>query len=112
MTAKRKPRPAKPAPFILADAVKYATDSIVSKVLLKGKAGSVTLFAFDAGQGLSEHTAPYDAMVQVLAGGGRFVVGGREMHVQAGQMIVMPADIPHAVKAEQRFKMLLTMIKS
>lgn len=100
------------ATITLAQAVDYSAGSIVSKVLLKSAAGNVTLFSFDAGQGLSEHTAPFDAMVQVLDGTGHFTVGGQELDVQAGQMIVMPANVPHAVQAVQRFKMLLTMVKS
>ncbi len=95
----------------LADSVEYATDAVVSKTLLDRKAGTLTLFAFDAGQGLSEHTAPYDATVQILDGEAAIRID-QEMHtVRPGQMLIMPAGIPHELKAEQRFKMLLIMIR-
>jgi quercetin dioxygenase-like cupin family protein len=74
--------------------------------------GTITLFAFDAGQSLSEHTAPYDAVVQVLDGSARVTIGGQDKIVSEGQIIVMPANVPHAVNAEERFKMLLTMIRA
>lgn len=96
----------------LADHVAYADDSIVSKTLLDKKTGTVTLFAFDAGQSLSEHTAPFDAAVQVLDGVATLVIGGQEVAAGAGEMVIMPAHVPHAVRAEQRFKMLLTMIRT
>jgi len=96
----------------LAGLVNYARESIVSRTLLENKAGTVTLFAFDAGQGLSEHTAPFDALVQVLDGHGRFTVGGRPSTVRTGQVLLMPANVPHAVQAGQRFKMLLTMLRA
>ena len=89
----------------------YQDDSIVSKTIIDKTSGTVTCFAFDAGQGLSEHTAPFDALVQVLDGEARITISGNDHTVKAGQMILMPADKPHALKAEQRFKMLLTMIK-
>ena len=95
----------------LADSVEYAADAVVSKTLLDRKAGTLTLFAFDAGQGLSEHTAPYDATVQILDGEAAIRID-QEMHtVRPGQMLIMPAGIPHELKAEQRFKMLLIMIR-
>lgn len=90
----------------------YAKSSIVSRTLVEKKAGTVTLFAFDAGQSLSEHTAPFDALVQVLDGEGEFVVGGKVNTVRAGHALLMPADVPHAVRAVRRFKMLLTMLRS
>jgi len=96
----------------LAGMVSYAEDSIVSRTLVENKAGTVTLFAFDAGQSLSEHSAPFDALVQVLDGEGEFTVGGAARHVAAGQALLMPARVPHAVKAEKRFKMLLTMLRA
>jgi quercetin dioxygenase-like cupin family protein len=96
----------------LAESVEYRADSVVSKTIIKKATGTVTLFAFDEGEGLSEHTAPFDAMVQVLDGEAEIVVGGTTYNVASGESIVMPADIPHALKAIQRFKMLLTMIKS
>ncbi len=92
--------------------IEYSGKSIVSKTLIDKKTGTVTLFAFDGGQGLSEHTAPFDAMVQVLDGEGTFIIGGKEHVVSAGSIIIMPGGIPHAVKAHQQFKMLLTMIRS
>jgi quercetin dioxygenase-like cupin family protein len=95
----------------LADLVQYAEGSIVSRALVQKPVGSITLFAFDAGQGLNEHTAPYDAYVQVLDGAGELVVGGTSIDVQAGDTVLMPAGVPHAVAARQRLKMLLTMIR-
>jgi len=92
--------------------VEYAKDSIVSKTLLDKKAGTITLFAFDKGQKLSEHTAPYDAVVQVLDAKGKFTIGGKEIDVSAGEVIIMPANVPHAVDAVQAFKMLLIMIRA
>lgn len=89
----------------------YADDSIVSKTLLDKPIGTITLFAFDAGQRLSEHTAPFDAVVQVVDGQGVVTIDSQDHSVDAGQIIIMPANIPHAVKAEQKFKMLLTMIR-
>mgnify|MGYP001132329042 CR=1 FL=1 len=92
--------------------VEYAADSIVSKTILDKPVGTITLFAFDAGQRLSEHTASYHATVQVVDGAGIFVIDGRPSQVAAGQMLIMPANIPHSVIAEKRFKMLLTMIRA
>ncbi|MBP8986000.1 MAG: cupin domain-containing protein [Syntrophobacterales bacterium] len=97
--------------FDIAGMVNYAEGSIVSRTLVESKGGTVTLFAFDAGQGLSEHTAPFDALVLVFDGEGEFTVGGKAHRVAAGQALLMPADIPHAVKAEGPFKMLLTMLR-
>jgi quercetin dioxygenase-like cupin family protein len=96
----------------VADLVAYQDDAIVSRVVVKRDAGNVTLFAFDAGQELSEHTAPYDALVQVVEGEAAITVAGRPYRVGAGEMILMPARQPHALKATSRFKMLLTMIRS
>jgi len=95
----------------LATTVDYADDAVVSKTLLDEKAGTLTLFAFDAGQGLSEHTAPYDATVQVLDGVAAIRVGSEVHEVKAGELIIMPAGVPHALTANQRFKMLLIMIR-
>jgi len=75
-------------------------------------AGTITLFAFDSGQGLSEHSAPFDAVVQVIEGKGRFIIGGEEHNLNEGELIIMPANVPHAVKAVQRFKMLLIMLRA
>ena len=84
----------------------------MSRTLLEDKAGTVTLFAFDAGQGLSEHTAPYDALLQLLEGQAEVTVAGNESRLEAGDAILLPAGKPHAVRASTRFKMLLTMIRS
>ena len=96
----------------LVSLVEYASDSIVSKTILDKPAGTITLFAFDKGQKLSEHTAPYDAVVQVVDGTAKLTIGGEDMKVSAGEIIIMPANIPHAVTAEEKFKMLLTMIRA
>ena len=96
----------------LGGLVDYAADSIVSKTIIDKPVGTITLFAFDAGQGLSEHQAPYDAVVQIVEGTGIIVINGKQIKSPAGSIIIMPANIPHAVKAKQRFKMLLTMIRA
>ena len=96
----------------LAELVAYSQDAVVSKTILDKPAGTITLFAFDKGQKLSEHTAPYDAVVQILDGQALLTIGGKDIQVPAGQIIIMPADVPHAVAAEERFKMLLTMIRA
>ena len=95
----------------LGDLVEYAPGSVVSRTLVKENAGTITLFAFDGGEGLSEHTAPFDALVQVIDGTGEFVIDGSIHSVGAGQVILLPARVPHAVRAEERMKMLLTMIR-
>ena len=92
--------------------VEYSDDAIVSKTVLDKPAGTITLFAFDKGQGLSEHTAPYDAVVVVLDGSAKLTIGGKAQSVCAGQIIIMPADVPHALFAHERFKMMLIMIRS
>ena len=89
----------------------YQEESIVSRVILKEKKGNITLFAFDKGQELSEHTAPFDAVVQVLDGKVQVSIDGKPNNLSAGQMIIMPANIPHALYAEEKFQMILTMIK-
>jgi quercetin dioxygenase-like cupin family protein len=94
-----------------AEIVAYAPSSIVSRELVRGKTGTVTLFAFDKGQGLSEHTAPFDALVLVLDGKARLTIGGTDVEAGAGDAVLMPAEVPHAVLAVDRFKMLLTMIR-
>lgn len=96
----------------LAGLIEYATDSIVSKTIIDKSIGTVTLFAFDSAQGLSEHRAPFDALVQVIDGQGIFIIDGKEITAKAGDVLIMPADIPHAVQAKERFKMLLTMIRA
>ncbi len=96
----------------LVDLVEYQGGSVVSRTLIKNNAGTVTLFAFDAGEELSEHTAPYDALVQVLDGEAEVTLSGERHWVRAGEAILMPADVPHALRAPKRFKMMLTMVKS
>lgn len=96
----------------LGTLIEYAEDSIVSKTVLSKSVGTITLFAFDKGQSLSEHTSPYDAVVQVLDGSARLTIDGKDKTACAGQLIIMPANVPHSVSAEERFKMLLTMIRA
>jgi len=96
----------------LADMVEYQDGSVVSKTIIKKTTGTVTLFAFDQGQGLSEHAAPFDAMVQVLDGEVEIKISGKPFLLKQGDMIIMPANEPHALNAVKQFKMLLTMIKS
>ncbi len=96
----------------LSDLVDYQKDSIVSRTIIDKKTGTVTLFAFDEGQGLSEHTAPFDALVFLLDGQSEITISGKSHLLKEGEMIIMPANEPHAVKAVNRFKMVLTMIKS
>lgn len=91
--------------------IEYNENAVVSKELIKHTTGTITIFAFDKGQGLSEHSAPFDAFLQVIDGEALITIGGEDHVVRKGQMIIMPADIPHAVKADQKFKMMLTMIK-
>ena len=92
--------------------VDYQQGSIVSREIVKKDAGTVTLFAFDAGQGLSEHTAPFDALVQVLDGMAEITIAGMPHQVSAGEIIIMPAHKPHALQAVRRFKMMLVMIRA
>jgi quercetin dioxygenase-like cupin family protein len=96
----------------LVSLIDYSRDSIVSRTILDAPAGTITLFAFDKGQKLSEHTAPYDAVVQVLDGLARLTIDGKDTKALAGEIIIMPANLPHAVVAEEKFKMLLTMIRA
>ena len=96
----------------LAQLIDYSSDSVVSKILLDKPVGSITLFAFDKGQRLSTHSAPFDAVVQIVDGEALISIDEDEHVVTAGEIIIMPADIPHALYANNKFKMLLTMIKS
>ncbi len=96
----------------VADMVSYQEGTVVSRILMKGKTGSVTLFAFTAGQELSEHTTPYDALVHLVDGEAAITVAGRPYRVRAGETLLMPAHQPHALRAVSPFKMLLTMIRS
>jgi quercetin dioxygenase-like cupin family protein len=99
-------------PSTLVNLVDYSEGAVVSRTLIKKPTGTVTLFAFDQGQGLSEHTAPFDALVCVLDGQVEITISGKPVLLKQGETIIMPADQPHALKAGTRFKMLLTMIKS
>jgi quercetin dioxygenase-like cupin family protein len=92
--------------------VQYQEGAVVSREIVKKTTGNVTLFAFDEGQGLSEHTAPFDALAHVVEGDAEITIAGQPYHVQSGEIILMPAGQPHALKALQRFKMILTMIRS
>ncbi len=92
--------------------VEYQTGSVVSREIIRQKTGTVTLFAFDRGQGLSEHTAPFDALVHLLEGEAEIIIAGEPHLLKAGEMIIMPAGRPHTLKAVERFKMLLVMIRS
>ena len=96
----------------LVDLVAYQGGSVVSRTIIDKKAGTVTLFSFDEGQGLSEHTAPFDALVYLLDGEAKISISGKPFHLRDGDMVIMPANQPHALKAVKRFKMLLTMIRS
>lgn len=96
----------------MAELAAYQTASIVSRTLMDKTAGTVTLFAFDAGQGLSEHSAPFDALVYILDGTARITLGGKPLSLKTGETVVMPANVPHALKAEERFKMMLIMLKA
>jgi quercetin dioxygenase-like cupin family protein len=96
----------------LIDLAEYQEGSIVSRTIIDKKAGTVTLFAFDEGQGLSEHTTPFDALVYLLDGEAEVVISGRALRLKEGEMVIMPANQPHSLKAMKRFKVILMMIKS
>ena len=100
------------AAFNTAETVAYADHSVVSKTIIKKPTGTITLFAFDKGEELSEHTAPFEALIQVLDGEAEITIDGIAETVTAGHCILLPANVPHAVKAVEKFKMMLTMIKS
>ena len=100
-----------PKKFSLKESVSYADGSVVSKQSIKQKGGNVTFFAFDKGEGLSEHTAPFDAMVVVIEGVAKITIGGDPYELTEGEVIVMPARIPHALFATEKFKMMLVMVK-
>ena len=97
--------------FRPGELVEYQAGGIVSRMAVKKEKGSITLFAFDRGQGLSEHTAPFDALVHLLEGEAEIAIGAERHRVRAGEMLRLPAQVPHAVQAIQRFKMVLTMIR-
>ena len=96
----------------LVDLADYQDDSVVSRTIIDRKTGTVTFFAFDEGQGLSEHTAPYDALIYLLDGEAEIVISGKATRVEDGEMIVVPAKKPHTLRAVKKFKMILTMIRS
>ena len=96
----------------LIDLVDYQEGSVVSRTIIDKKTGTVTLFAFDEGQGLSEHTTPFDALVYLLDGEAEITISGKTLRLGEGEMVKMPANQPHALKAVKKFKMILTMIKS
>jgi quercetin dioxygenase-like cupin family protein len=96
----------------LVDLIDYQEGAVVSRTLVDRKTGTVTLFAFDEGQGLSEHTAPFDALVHILDGEVEIVISGKSLRAKEGEMVIMPANQPHALKAISKFKMILTMIRS
>lgn len=98
--------------FSFSESVDYSDGGIVSKTVLKKQTGNISLFSFAKGEALSEHTAPFDAMIQVVDGKGEVVIGGKSYLLEKGQCIIMPANITHAVNAVEKFKMVLTMIKS
>jgi quercetin dioxygenase-like cupin family protein len=98
--------------IMLADLVAYQEGSVVSREVMSRKTGTVTVFAFDKGQGLSEHTAPFDALVYLLDGAAEVVISSDSFRVTRGEMIILPANQPHALKALERFKMMLVMIRS
>ncbi len=97
--------------FSLETAIEYSEGGVVSKQVTKSKGGNITLFSFDKEQGLSKHTTAYDAIVQILDGEAEIIIDGEIFHLTKGNSIIMPANIPHSLKATERFKMLLTMIK-
>ncbi len=96
----------------LTDLVDYQQGSVVSRTIIDKKTGTLTLFAFDEGQGLSEHTAPFDTLVYLIDGEAQITISGKAYHLTEGEMVIMPANEPHALKAVKKFKMLLVMIKS
>jgi quercetin dioxygenase-like cupin family protein len=98
--------------FSFSDSVEYAEGAIVSKTVLKKQTANISLFAFAKGEALSEHTAPFDAIIDVVDGKGEITIGGTPYILEKGQSIIMPANIPHAVRAVEKFKMVLTMIRS
>ena len=97
--------------FSMTEKVQYAEGAVVSKIIIRNQRGNVTLFAFDKGEFLSEHTAPFDAIVQVLDGVAQVIINGTAFDLVTGESIIMPANVPHSVHATEQFKMLLTMIK-
>ncbi len=97
--------------FDIDKEIQYADGSVISKTLIDKGIGNITLFSFDAGQGLSEHTSPFDAVVHIIDGESEITINGNTQTVKTGEMIIMPANVPHALKAKVPYKMLLTMIR-
>jgi len=95
----------------ISDLIEFQKDSVVSKTLIKKEKCTITVFAFDKGQGLSEHTAPFDALVQVIEGVAEVIISSKSHIIKAGEMIILPAGKPHALKAKEQFKMMLVMIR-
>ena len=102
----------KAKPVNVENMIDYQVNSVVSREIIRKETGTVTLFAFDKGEGLNEHTAPFDAMVQVVDGTAEIIISGNKNVVMKGEMIIMPGNVPHALNAVERFKMILTMIRS
>ena len=96
----------------VAGLIEYQQGAVVSRTVMNKKTGTVTVFAFDKGQGLSEHTAPFDALVHLLDGRGEVTISGKPLQLESGEMVIMPANEPHALRATDRFKMMLVMIRS
>ena len=97
--------------FVPVESIEYADGSVVSKTILKSPAGNITLFAFDKGEGLAEHNTPHEALVQLLDGEAEITIGGTLYNLHAGQSVILPSNTPHSLKANERFKMMLIMIK-
>lgn len=102
----------KSKPLKVEDLIDYQENAVVSREIIRKETGTVTIFAFDKGEGLSEHTAPFDAMVQVVDGTAEIIISGTKNVVNKGELIIMPANEPHALNAIERYKMVLTMIRS
>ena len=98
--------------FSALDTIEYSTNAVVSKTILKKPAGNISLFSFDAGEGLAEHSSPHEAFIYILDGLAEITIAGKSQDVQKNECIILPANIPHALKANQAFKMLLVMIKN
>ena len=112
MTENKNPQTLASKATNLSDLIGYQDGAVVSRTIIDKETGTVTLFAFDQNQGLSEHTAPYDAMVYIIEGTADITISGKPVRLEKGEMTIMPANEPHALTAVTRFKMLLTMIKS
>ena len=102
----------KSRPINIENLIEYQEDSVVSREIIRKETGTITIFAFDKGEGLSEHTAPFDALVQIVDGTAEIIISGNKNVVKTGEMIIMPGNVPHALNAVERFKMVLTMIRS